>query len=84
MALTAFGYNYGLTKVQIHLALQRPLDDEMMERISDANSIYGIEHVKILSSLKEIVVEYDATRLKPDEIERALALNGISAKTMAA
>ena len=73
-----------MTKVQIHLALQRPLDDEMMERISDANSIYGIEHVKILPSLKEIVVEYDATRLKPDEIERALALNGISAKTTAA
>jgi hypothetical protein len=34
-----------MTKVQIHLALQRPLDDEMMARISDANSIYGIEHM---------------------------------------
>jgi hypothetical protein len=68
-----------MTKVQIHLALERPLDDEMMERISDANSIYGIEHIKILPSLKEIMVEYDATRLKPDEIERALAQAGIPA-----
>ena len=68
-----------MTKVQIHLALQRPLDDEMMAQISDANSIYGIEHIKILPSLKEIVVEYDATRLKPSEVERALAHAGISA-----
>lgn len=68
-----------MTKVQIHLALQRPLDDEMMERISDANSIYGIEHIKILPSLKEMIVEYDATRLKPAEVERALAQAGIQA-----
>jgi hypothetical protein len=68
-----------MTKVQIHLALQRPLDEEMMERISDANSIYGIEHIKILPSLTEIVVEYDATRLKPAEVERALAQAGIHA-----
>lgn len=68
-----------MTKVQIHLSLQRPLDDEMMERISDANSIYGIEHIKLLSSLKEIMVEYDATRLKLSEIERVLAQAGIPA-----
>jgi hypothetical protein len=68
-----------MTKVQIHLSLQRPLDDEMMERISDANSIYGIEHIKVLPSLKEIMVEYDATRLKISEIERVLAQAGIPA-----
>jgi len=67
-----------MTKVQIRLALQRPLDDAMMEQISDANSIYGIEHIKVLPSLKEIVVEYDATRLKPTEVERALAQAGIA------
>ena len=53
-----------MTKVQIHLGLQRPLDDEMMKRIRDANSIYGIEHVEILPSFTELMVEYDATRLK--------------------
>ncbi len=68
-----------MTKVQIHLALQRPLDDETMARISNANAIYGIEHMKILPSLKELMVEYDATRLKPAEVERALAQAGIHA-----
>ena len=71
-----------MTKVQIHLSLERPLDDEMMERISDANSIYGIEHIKVLPSLKEIMVEYDATRLKISEIERVLAQAGIPATLM--
>jgi hypothetical protein len=68
-----------MTKVQIHLGLQAPLDDAMMERISDANSIYGIEHIKVMPSLKELRVEYDATRLKPAEVERALAQAGIAA-----
>lgn len=68
-----------MTKVQIHLGLQRPLDDAMMERISDANSIYGIEHIKIMPSLTEIRVEYDASRLKPPEVERALLNAGIPA-----
>ena len=68
-----------MTKVQIHLGLQRPLDDEMMKRIRDANSIYGIEHIKVLPSLTELMVEYDATRLKPAEVERALAQEGIPA-----
>lgn len=67
-----------MTKVQIHLALQSPLDDAMMERISDANSIYGIEHIKVMPSLTELMVEYDATRLKPSEVERALAQAGIA------
>ena len=68
-----------MTKVQIHLALQSPLDDEMLKRISDANSIYGIDAIKVMPSLKELMVEYDATRLKPSELERALAQAGIAA-----
>ena len=72
-----------MTKVQIHLGLQRPLDDEMMQRISDANSIYGIDRIKILPSLQEIMVEYDATRLKPAEVERTLAQAGIQATPVA-
>jgi hypothetical protein len=68
-----------MTKVQIHLGLQRPLDDQMMKRIRDANSIYGIEHIKVLPSLTELMVEYDATRLKPAEVEKVLAQEGIPA-----
>lgn len=68
-----------MTKVQIHLGLERPLDDAMMARISGANTIYGIDSIKIMPSLKEIQVEYDATRLKPADIEKVLAQEGIPA-----
>jgi allophanate hydrolase subunit 1 len=68
-----------MTKVQIHLGLQRPLDEQMMKRIRDANSIYGIERIQVLPSLTELMVEYDATRLKPAEVEKALTQEGIPA-----
>ncbi len=49
----------------------------MMQGISDANSIYGIDQIKVEPSLQELMVEYDATRLKPSEVEAALLRCGI-------
>jgi hypothetical protein len=66
-----------MTKVQVHFALQRPLDDAMMSRISDAHALYGLQRVKLDSSLDGISVEYDATRLRPAEVEAALTGYGI-------
>ncbi len=66
-----------MTKVQIRFRLQKPLDDAMMSRISDAHSFYGIQRVKLEPSLDELTVEYDATRLNPATVEAALAGAGI-------
>jgi hypothetical protein len=66
-----------MTRVQIHFALQRQLDDAMLARISDAHALYGIQHVKLDSSLDGVMVEYDATRLGPAEVEAALTGYGI-------
>jgi len=68
-----------MTKVQIRLHLQKPLDDEAMMRLSEANSIYGIDHVKVEPSLADLTVEYDASRLKISEVENALVGLGIPA-----
>jgi hypothetical protein len=68
-----------MTKVQVHFALQRPLDDALMARISDAHALYGIQHIKLASSLDGITVEYDASRLRPAEVEAALTGFGIPA-----
>ncbi len=67
-----------MTKVQIRFRLQRPLDDVLMARISDAHSIYGIHRVQVAPSLDSLTVEYDATRLRPAEVESALAGAGIA------
>ncbi|MDQ2900246.1 MAG: hypothetical protein M3Y07_10640 [Acidobacteriota bacterium] len=72
-----------MTKVQIRLHLQKPLDDEAMIRLADANSIYGIQRVKVEPSLTGLTVDYDASRLKISEVENALAGLGIPAKLAA-
>jgi len=66
-----------MTKVQIRFRLQKPLDDVMLNRLSDTTSLYGIQKIKVDPALDRLMVEYDATRLRPAEVESALAGAGI-------
>lgn len=66
-----------MTKVQIRFHVSQPLDETMLERISDVHALYGIQHVKVDPSLEGLTVEYDATRLRPAEVESALTGAGI-------
>ncbi len=66
-----------MTKVQRHFRLQRPLDESLMQKIADANSIYGIERIVIAPSREELMVEFDATRLRTTEVEMAMQRAGI-------
>lgn len=66
-----------MTKVQKHFRLQRPLDDALMEKIAEANSIYGIERIRIAPSREELMVEVDATRMRAVDVEMALQRVGI-------
>jgi hypothetical protein len=66
-----------MTKVQIHFRLERPLDDALMTRITGVSSIYGIQKITVAPSLDGLTVEYDATRLRPAEVQSALANTGI-------
>lgn len=70
-----------MTKVQIRFRLQKPLDDAMMERLSDTTALYGIQKIKVDPSLDGLLVEYDATRLRPAEVESALAGAGIPVRS---
>jgi allophanate hydrolase subunit 1 len=66
-----------MTKVQIHFRLQRPLDSSMLSRIEGVNVLYGIQRVRVAPSMDRLTVDYDATRLRPAEVESALAAAGI-------
>jgi hypothetical protein len=66
-----------MTKVQLRFRLQKPLDDLLLQRISDAHSLYGLLRVKLTPDQSGVFVEYDATRLRPAEVEAALAGAGI-------
>jgi len=62
----------------MHFRLREPLDEAAMVKLSDASSIYGIQKVKLGTGT--LMVEYDATRLRPAEVEAALAHAGIAAE----
>jgi len=66
-----------MTKIQVRFRLQRPLDDAMLSRISDAHAKYGIQRIDVDPSLDALTVDYDATRLRPAEVESVLAGAGI-------
>jgi copper chaperone CopZ len=63
--------------VQIHFRLQRPLDNTMLARVAEVNALYGIQRVRVAPTLDSLTVDYDATRLRPAEVESALAAAGI-------
>jgi len=68
-----------MTKVQKNFRLERALDEDetLMQRIADANSIYGIEWIRIAPSRESLLVEFDASRLRSQDIEAALQQAGI-------
>ena len=66
-----------MTKVQTHFRLQKPLDDSSLHSLATANAIYGIHRLKLSPAMDGLMVEYDATRLRPAEVESALATAGI-------
>jgi hypothetical protein len=66
-----------MTKVQRHFTLARPLDEALMQQIADAHSIYGIERIQIAPSRADLLVEFDATRLRANDVEMALLRGGI-------
>jgi hypothetical protein len=66
-----------MTRVQMNFRLLKPLDDAMMERLSNESTLYGIQQVKLNPSLDGLMVEYDATRLRPAEVEAAITGAGI-------
>jgi hypothetical protein len=67
-----------MTRVQMHFRLRKPLDEVTMTRLSGESTLYGIQQVKLAASLDGLMVEYDASRLRPAEVEAALAGAGIS------
>jgi hypothetical protein len=67
-----------MTKVQIRFRLQRPLDEPELTAIAAVHAKYGIQKIRVADSLDALTVEYDATRLRPAEVEAALTGAGIA------
>ncbi|MGO4883057.1 MAG: hypothetical protein ACLP59_19875 [Bryobacteraceae bacterium] len=66
-----------MTKVQIDFPLRTALDDDSMNRIAEIYSIYGIQKISLAPAANRLTVEYDATRLRPAEVQAAFTRAGI-------
>ncbi|MGA2039619.1 MAG: hypothetical protein ABSH42_10115 [Bryobacteraceae bacterium] len=67
-----------MTKVQIRFRLRQPLSDRLFQTIANAHTLYGIQRVQLSPAMDSLTVEYDATRLRPAEVESALSGAGIA------
>ena len=72
-----------MTRVQMHFRLLKPLDDATMKRLSDESTLYGIQQVKMDASQDGLMVEYDASRLRPAEVDAVLTRAGIAVERKA-
>jgi hypothetical protein len=72
-----------MTKVQVRFHLQKPPDEAALARLSDAAALYGIYRIKLSNSMDFVMVEYDASRLRPAEVESALARAGLPVEPVA-
>lgn len=66
-----------MTRVDARYELTGPITDELMEAISSAHSIYGLAAVKLTPAMDELLVQYDASRLKLPDVDRALRQCGL-------
>jgi hypothetical protein len=64
-----------MTKVQLHYRLARPLDEELLGRIDALHGVYGM--FRLTPGPDGLTVDYDATRLSEQDVERHLRRAGI-------
>jgi hypothetical protein len=73
-----------MTKVTLHYDLIRPLTDDDFEKLADVYATYGMVRVQVAPSRDKIIVDYDASRLLPGEVEAVLTRHGIPIRAVAA
>lgn len=66
-----------MTKVDLTFKLARGLTDKELDSIARIHAVYGMLTVRLLPSGDELFVEYDASRLSPNEVRGVLAQHGI-------
>ena len=66
-----------MTRVELHFRLQAPLAEPQLARLADLRGVYGVLGFRLAEGA--LAVEYDATRLRPAEVEALLHHAGIAA-----
>jgi hypothetical protein len=65
-----------MTKVQTTFKLSRELSDRELKSLSHLHAVYGFFAARVLPS-NELFVEYDASRLSPNDVRGTIEQHGI-------
>ena len=66
-----------MTKVMVRFRLQSPLSEPQLARLAGARCIYGVLGFHLNDNADELTVEYDATRLRLEEVAAVLHRAGL-------
>ncbi len=69
-----------MTRVELQYELTKTLGEADYERLSRLLSVYGVMGFKLNPDMSGMMVEYDATRLNPDGVDRVLHGQGLPVK----
>jgi hypothetical protein len=69
-----------MTKVLVEYELTAPLTPGHLQRIADLHGWYGFYRVTVAGEGGQISVEYDASRLTPDQVLSGLHRAGLPVK----
>jgi len=66
-----------MTKLQVTYELDGPVDEAVMDKINAVHGVYGIQAAQLSPAMDLLVVLYDATRMKPDDVDQTLHSAGL-------
>lgn len=66
-----------MTKVEVRYELTAPLNDELLEAIDRTRRVYGFAMIRLASSMDELMVHYDASRLGLADVDKVLRASGL-------
>ena len=69
-----------MTKVDVTYTLTGAVDDAMLDQIARAHGIYGLQSVRLNPALDSLWVQYDASRLKLEDVDHALRSVGLAVR----
>ena len=69
-----------MTKCERIYELHQPLDGRLLEAISQAHGVYGLQKLKVHADLRSLTVGWDASRLSLPQVESLLAGIGLPLK----
>jgi hypothetical protein len=72
-----------MTKVQTTFGVTRPLTEPDLLNIARMHSVYGFLAVRLRPSGDKLFVEYDASRLTPNDVRLSLEEHGLPVTTLA-